>query len=97
LRIASVVRLLAGGYDHDRDLLTRSRQRSQQSSLPLGTSHPQVFETKIELVKLQVHGDCPRRSTLPASDEAFAVSMQARDTLSRTTQPYPRSDKDLQM
>jgi len=54
-----------------------------------------VLKTKIKLVKLKIHGDCPHRSTLPASDEALAVSMQARDTLSMIPWPYLGSGKDL--
>ena len=52
------VRFVAHGYDHDRHLLARGRQRSQKSSLPVGASHSQVLESKIELVKLQIHGGC---------------------------------------
>ncbi len=89
------VRLVPDSHDHNRYLLARGRQRSQKSSLPLGTSHPQVLKTKIKLVKLKIHGDCPHRSTLPASDEALAVSMQARDTLSMIPWPYLGSGKDL--
>ena len=77
------VRRVPDSHDHNRYLLARGRQRSQKPSLPVETSHPQVLKTEIKLVKLKIHGDCPRRSTLPASDEALTVSMQARDTLSR--------------
>lgn len=54
------VRFVTDGHDDNRHLLTRSRKRSQKPSLPVGTSNAQVFESKIELVKLQIHGGCPR-------------------------------------
>ena len=91
------VRLVPDSHDHNRYLLARCRKRCQKSSLPVGTSYPQMLKTKIKLVKLKIHGDCPHRSTLPASDEAIAVSMQARDTLSRIPTVYPRSGRHLQM
>jgi hypothetical protein len=57
------VRIVTDGYDHDRHLLARGRKRGQKSSLPVRASHMQVFESKIELVKLQIHGGCPRSVT----------------------------------
>lgn len=40
---------------HDRRLLARGGQRSQQTPLPLGTVNPQMLVATIELVKLQLH------------------------------------------
>ncbi len=54
------LQFVADGYDHDRDLLARGRERGEKSTLPVGASHAQVFESKVELVKLQIHGSCPR-------------------------------------
>jgi len=91
------VQLVPDSHDDNRHLLARGGQRSQKSSLPVGTPYPQVLKTKIKLVKLKIHSDCPHRSTLPASDEALAVSMQARDTLSRIPAVYSRSGRHLQI
>jgi hypothetical protein len=55
-----VLRLISDGNHHDRYLLSRRGQRSQQLSFTLGAAHPQVFERKIQLVQLKLHGDCPR-------------------------------------
>jgi hypothetical protein len=47
--------LVGHGHHHDRRLLARGRQRSQQQPLPLRPTHPQVLPAPIQLVKLQSH------------------------------------------
>lgn len=47
--------LIRHSDDHDRGLLSRSGQRSQQLPLPLWIPHSQMFVAAIELVKLQSH------------------------------------------
>jgi hypothetical protein len=49
------LRLLHGRHHHDRRLLTNTRQRRQQPSLPFWPLQSQVFPTPLELVKLQPH------------------------------------------
>jgi hypothetical protein len=59
------VRMVADRHDHDRHLLARGCKRGEKSSLTVGASHAQVFESEIELMKLQVHGGCPRGGEHP--------------------------------
>jgi hypothetical protein len=47
--------LIRYGHHHNRRLLARGRQRSQQPTLPLGPASPQMFPAPIQLMKLQLH------------------------------------------
>ena len=50
------------GDHHDRGLLARFGQRRQQAPLLLGAADPQVFQSPVELVKLQLHGGCGQQN-----------------------------------
>lgn len=50
-----VIWLIRHSDDHDRRLLSRSGQRSQQLPLPLWRPHPQRFITAVQLMKLELH------------------------------------------
>jgi hypothetical protein len=49
------IRLIGDRDDHDRSLLSATRQRRQQLSLPMGIPHAQMFMPAVQLVKLQLH------------------------------------------
>lgn len=48
-------RLFARGHHHDRRLLARFGQRGQQPALTRPVADPQVLQSPVELVKLQLH------------------------------------------
>jgi hypothetical protein len=56
------VGLILNSHNDDRYLLTCGCQRSQQPSLPLRVAHAQMFESQIQLVKLNVHTGCPHNA-----------------------------------
>jgi hypothetical protein len=61
------------GNDDDRRLLSRCRQRRQQSPLPFRTPRSQMLIAAVELVKLQLHSAFPlRRSTLVQAASGIA-------------------------
>jgi hypothetical protein len=82
------------GYDDHGHLLSRGGERCQQPPFPVGTADTQVFVSKLELVKLQVHRD-RFLSVPPACGNAGKTSIPARDILSTVVWFYPRQDNDL--
>ena len=66
------IRLIRMSDNDDRRLLSGSRQRRQQLSLPLRIPHSKVFMTAFQLVKLQLHARTPHSRTVPQSASGIA-------------------------